>query len=209
MKFPALAAIVLFASSLMAQTQPQAQNITLTLSTFHSNSTFAGLFSFSNGSDVFLNVSRGNTNGTVETFLSFDSFSFNGNGFTDIFGFGEIPNDSLKGDNTRHISLNVDTSQLPNFNATSCTFSFITFTETCQTVPNSLVQVDWQQDGNFSTREVSDRDDTFFQFTRHAHTDSDSASAQANGSAFGIPISNGFGNTGINRDTTITLFKNH
>ncbi len=195
MKLFALAASLLVAASMMAQAPEPV----------HSSGAFASLSAFNNGSDLFLNVTRSDNNNTETTFLNFDVFTFTPDSFTDTFAFGQVPNDSLKGDNTKHLSLNVDTSQVPSFQTTTCTFSFNTFTFTCQPGPFGAVQIEFQQDGNFVNRTVSDTHSTFFQFDVHTQQNSDSASAFANGSVLGVAVGNGFSNIGTHRDTTITL----
>lgn len=197
--------LCVFVVSLLAAVSMMAQSPAAQVQTIHSSGAFANLSAFANGSDLFLNVNRSDNNGQRTTFLNFDIFSFSNNSFSDTFGFGQIPNDSLVGDSTKRVSLNVDTRQLSSFQTVTCTFDFTTFTESCQPGPFGVIQLDFQQDGAFSTRTISDNDTKFFQFEFRNQQNSDSASASANGSVVGIPITNGFGNIGTNRDTTITL----
>jgi hypothetical protein len=204
MKLFTFAACLLMAASMMAQGAAG-----IKVDPVHSSGAFASVFTFTNNSDINLNVTRSDNNGSTTTFLNFDVFTFTADGFTDIFAFGQVPNDSLKGDNTKHLSLNVDTSQTPSFQITTCTFSFATFTFTCQPGQGGVVQLEFQQDGNFSNRTISDQHSTFFQVDIHNHVNSDSASAFANGSVLGIPVNNGFSSIGTNHDTTITLTSTH
>lgn len=197
-----LTASLLMAGSLMAQSLRTPDPV-------HSSGAFANTFTFANGSDVFLNVTRADTNNVKSTFLNFDVFSFTSDGFTDTFASGQIPDDSFKGDNTKHMSLNVDTSQVASFQTSTCTFSFVTFTFTCQPGPFGVIQLDFQQDGDFTARTISDSTFTFFQFSERTHQDSDSASAGVNGSVLGLAVNSGFGNIGTNRDTSISFSSNH
>jgi len=213
MKYRIFAVVVLFASSLMAQSNPtppaSAQGSGGPIFSFHSRGTFAQFFSFQNNSDVFLSVSRnGEAGQQASTFLNFSSFTFNSDGFTDTFAFGQIPNESLRSGGDKRVSLNVDLSQVSSFQITTCTFNFTNFTFNCQPGPFGVVQVDWVQDGNFSTHLLSNERQQFFQFTIHTQQDSDSSSASVSGSVTGIPVNNGFGNIGVHHDTQMEFFKN-
>lgn len=203
MKLLTFVALLLLAASMMAQSTSAPQ-------VFHSSGAFAGLGTVVNGTNINLQVTRTDNPNSDTTLLRFDVFSSDSSGFTDTFGLGLIPNNSLAGDNTNHLSLNIDTSQLSNFQTITCTSSFVTFITTCQ--PGSIagvIQLDFQQDGSFSTRTISDTKQVFSQFSEQSHQNSDSASAVVNGSVFGIPVSNGPGSTGTNRDSTITLTSNN
>lgn len=202
MKLFALAAVLFISASMMAQSASAPQ-------VFHSSAAFAGLGTVANGSNINLQVTRSDSPNSDTTMLRFDIFSSSSDLFTDTFGVGFIPNSSLTGDNTKHLNLNVDTSQLSSFQTTTCTFSFITFVSACQPGPVGLIQLDFQQDGSFSQRVMSDTQSVFFQVTVRSHQDSDSASAIANGSVFGIPVTNGSSSTGTNRDSTITITSNN
>src|SRR5690349_17656185 len=196
MKLCVFAVCLLAAVSMMAQAVPATQ-----VQSFHSSGAFASLFTFANGSDLFLTVGRSDNNGQRATFLTYSSFTFTNDGFIDTFASGQIPNNSLVGDSTKRVSLNVDTRQVSSFQSTTCTFSFTNFTERCQPGPLGVIQLDFQQDGAFSTRTISDNDTQFFQFELRNQQNADSASATANGSVVDIPITNGFSNIGTNRDT--------
>ncbi|HEY6967901.1 MAG TPA: hypothetical protein VJA94_01755 [Candidatus Angelobacter sp.] len=204
MKLLPLSACLLLAVCMVGQSSSKPQIITL-----HSSSVSIDLFAFSNSKDIFMNVVRTDNPGGNGTFLSFDIHSFSNDIVTDTFGSGQIPNLSLTGDNTKHLSLSVDTSQLSSFQTTSCTLNSVTSTQTCQPGPVGLIQLDFQQDGAFSVRNISDSMLTFFQFTEHDQRNSDAASAFANGSLLGIPVSNGSSEIDLNRDTAITITSNH
>ena len=212
MIFRICAVVVLLASSLMAQSnaaQPAAAQANGPVFSFHSRGTLADFFSFQNGTDITLSVNRnGEAGEQAATFLNFSTFSFNGNGFTDVFGFGQIPNEALRGGGDKHVSLSVDTSQISSFQTITCTFDFINFISSCQPGPLGLVQIDWEQDGNSSLHQVSETRQTFFQFTIHSQLNSDSSSAPANGSLLGIPVSNGFGFVGVHHNSTVEISKN-
>ena len=201
MKLSAFAVVLLFVSSMLGQSRPAP-----IINTFHSNSTFADASSLGSGSQVFLHTSRSSSpGGTTATFLSFDTFTTTADGFTDTFAFGQIPSDSLRGDSSKHISLSVDTSQVDSFFTSTCTCSFSTFNVTCQSGPFGLVQLDWQQNGQFSASTVSDNKFAFFQFTQRTQVNADGNSADVTGSVLGIPVSNGQGGVGVNHDSTVTI----
>ena len=212
MTFRVFAVVVLFASLLMAQNDNASQSAAQTngpVFSFHSRGTLADFFSFQNGTDISLSVNRNGEGGQqAATFLNFSTFTFNQNGFTDIFGFGQVPNEALHGGGDKHVSLSVDTSQVNSFQTITCTFDFINFISSCQPGPFGLVQIDWEQDGNSTLHQVSETRQTFFQFTIHSQVNSESASAPANGSVLGIPVSNGFGNVGVHHNSTVEIFKN-
>ncbi len=199
MKLSVFVACLLVAASMMAQAP----------NSIHSSGAFANVFAFASGSDIFLNVTRSDNNGVTRTFLNLDIFSFSPDGFTDTFAFGQIPNDSLKGDNSRQLNLNLDTSQMTSFGISTCTFSFSTETGSCGPGPTGVIQLEFQQDGNITVRTVSDASATFFQSDVHTQQNSDSASALVNGAILGIPLINISSNIGTNHDTTITLTPTH
>lgn len=204
MKLLILSACLLLTVSMMGQSSSPPQIITV-----HSSSTSANLLTFSNSTDITLGVLRSDNPSGNGTFLVFDLFTFSDNVLTDTFGSGQIPNQDLTGDNTKHLSLSVDTSQLSSFQTTMCTLNFVTSTQTCQPGPVGLIQLEFQQDSAFVVDNISNTRATFFQFTEHDQRNSQAASAFANGSILGLPVSNGHGEVDINRDTTVILTLNH
>lgn len=202
MKFSLLVAVLFFSTLLLGQGDPN--------STFHADGIFAGLFVSNNGASMFLNVTRGNElTGEQSTFLFYDSFTPTPDGFISTFGSGLIPSDSFTGGSPARLALNVDTSQVPSFTATTCTFSLTNFTSTCTGGPEGLINVEWKQDGNFSFHSVATTQQSFFQATMQFHGESDQGSATVNGSLLGVPLNNAMGSTGTNRSATISVFKNN
>ncbi len=163
---------------------------------------------FSSGESVFLQVSRGTDffTGEPTTFIFFFSFADNPNGFTDTFGVGTIPNDSITGNDPAHVVLDVDLSQLNTVSGSSCTFNFVDFTETCQPLPLGVVHLEWRQTRSFSLHTVSDQQQTFSNFSLNIHQNSDTASAAVTGSFLGLEISDGGGQVGINHNSELELF---
>lgn len=204
MKLLTLSACLLLTVSMMGQSSSPPRTITI-----HSSSASANVLTFSGSTDITLGVLRSDNPSGNGTFLVFDLFSFSDNVVTDTFGSGQIPNQDLTGDNTKHLSLSVDTSQLSSFQTTTCNLNTVTNTQTCQPAPGGLVQLEFQQDGAFLVHNISNTLATFFQFTEHDQRNSLAASASANGSVLGLPVSNGHSEIDINRDTTIILTLNH
>ncbi len=194
LKLLVLAASMLMTVSMMAQKT----------SSTHSSGAFADVSAFTNNSNVFADVTRTDDSNGNNVFLFLDIFSFTNDGFTDTFFFGTLPPDALEGDNTKHLSVNVSADQVAALQITTCTFSFTTFTDTCQPATGAI-QLDFQQNGAFSNRTISDTTSTFSQVSFRNHQDSDSASAVASGSVLGLTITNGFADVGTNRDTTLTF----
>src|SRR5947209_13684044 len=175
MKFPVVAVVVLLASSLMAQSSAPSATGNGPVFSFHFKGTFAQFSSFQSGSFASLNAGRSSEAGQqITTSLNFNTFSSNSDGFTETFAFGLIPNDALRGGSDKHVSLSVDTSQLASFETSTCTFSFSTFLFECQPGPFGLVQIDWDQNGNFTRSTISDVKETFLQGRFHTHENSDS-----------------------------------
>ena len=198
MKTMILAAAVLFTSLTM-----RAQTNT---SVVHQDGLFAQALAFTGGTSIDLNVSRGtDASGQAETFLFFDTFQQTSDGIIDTFASGQIPDGSLQGDDPAHVVLDVETSQLTNFISTTCTFSFVTFTETCGPSPVGLIHVEWRQVRATTTHTSLDMQQTFFQFRTSTHQVSDSASAALSGSFFGLDPSDGGGEVGVNHGSTIEI----
>jgi hypothetical protein len=178
--------------------------------TFHSNGAFAQTFSFTNGTDLFLQVNRGTDfTGSPATFLFYDSFTFSSDSFIDTFASGTIPNDAFTGGDPAHLVLNVDTTQVNTFFVETCTFSFTNFTFTCAPGALGVIQLEWQQNRAFSSHTTSDTQTTFAQAMAQQHIDADSASADVSGSFLGLPVSNTFAEAGASHNSTIQLVRTH
>lgn len=200
MKCRLVFSILFFSSLLVAQTTTPA-------TVFHSNGAFADLVSFTDGTEILVQVTRGTDSaGNPATFLLYDTFVTTSDGFTDTFSSGIIPDDSFQGGDPAHLSLNVDTSLVSEFSSSSCTFSFTDFSFVCVPGPLGLIQIDWQQDHTFTSHTVSNVQQTFAQFMSQQHTVSDSASATASGSFLGTMIQ-GSGQAGVNHNSLLQIFK--
>ncbi len=198
MKSIVVASTLFFSTLLMAQGNSPFM--------FHTNGAFAQASSTAGQAGVFVQVNRGTDfAGTVGTVLSFDSFSFTPDGFTDTFGFGLIPDNAFVGDNPAHLVLDVDTSQLANFVVQTCTFSFVT--SGCGPGPLGVIHIEWQQNGISANHVITDTQTTFPQAQMQQHTEADSASANAIGSFLGLPLSNNLASAGVSHNSTLEIFK--
>jgi hypothetical protein len=202
MKSKVFSALLLLSSlSLMAQDNT---NIVQ-----HQNGLFATVSAIAMDGEtrVFLNASRGTDplTGQPSTLVFFDTFVETGDGFTDTFGSGTIPNDAITGDDPAHLVLDVDTSQVTTLTVTSCTFSFSTFTQSCGTTPAGTIHLEWQQTKIFNAHTSSDSQQTFSQVRINSHQVSDSASADVTGSLLGLNINTGDGSAGVNHNSVVTI----
>lgn len=181
--------------------------------TFNAKDEFAQTDFEVNGMEADVFLFRGpNGSGGSQTFLDFGTFRENPDGsFTFSDGHGIIPNEAFKADSLQHFSLNVDTSQVAGFQATTCTVSFFPFRETCVNgSPEGPIQVDWQQNQASSTRSIEHLTSTFGSFTRKLNFDEDVSSADATGTFFGGAFSDfGFARIGKAHDSSITITRNN
>jgi hypothetical protein len=202
-RFSIVATVVLFCSLAFGQADPGANVV-------HANGLFAFANTFANGTSTFLSVSRGTgPSGEPATFLFLSMFTLTPDGLITTFSAGFVPNETLRGDNPAHIQLTVDTSQVPGFPSSTCTFVFFpNFTETCTDGPLGVIDLEWKQNGSFSTHSVSTTQVTFPLATIQSHGESDTASGTVNGSILGSPVVNVGANSGVNHNITLTVTKN-
>jgi hypothetical protein len=177
--------------------------------TFHAKQEDAQVNFDVNGveTDLFLFRGPGGPSGS-QTFLDYASFTENPDGsatFTD--GHGVIPNEAFTANTLQHFSLNVDTSQVSGFQATSCTVSFSpAFTETCIDAPRGIIQIDWQANGGSSTHDIRHFTSTSGPFMRKFDIDGDDSTADATGTFLGSSFTDlGRARIGKARDSTVTI----
>jgi hypothetical protein len=159
-----------------------------------------------------LDVSRGTVepgNGP-QVFILYQSFlSLPDASFSTTIGSGSLPSDAFQGDSAAHLMLNVDTSQVTSFTATTCIFTFFPeFTETCAPGALGVIQLDWIQSHNSTTHSVVSQTQVFNQARIETHQNSDTASAVVTGSILGTSVNAG-GTTGVNHASTLELFRFH
>jgi len=202
MKSKVLSALLLLSSlSLMAQDNT---NIVQ-----HQHGLFATVSAIAADGEtrVSLNVSRGSDplTGQPSTLVFFDTFVETDDGFTDTFGSGTVPDNTITGDDPAHLVLDIDTSQVTTLTITSCTFSFATFTQSCGSPAASTIHLEWRQTKTFNAHISSDSQQTFSQVRINSHQVSDTASANVTGSLLGLDINTGDGSAGVNHNSVVTI----
>jgi hypothetical protein len=176
---------------------------------FHADGTSGLTVGSSDNTSIVLNVNRGGSGTTKQTFLSFNLFTSAPNSLTNTFGNGTIPNTDLTGDSTGHLRLGTDTSTNTNFTITSCTFDLTTFINTCSNISGGPIGVTWTKTQGFTAHSTSTQVLRFAQFTQHSVGESESSFALASGSVLDNTLPSGsFGEIGVNHNTTITITRN-
>ena len=121
--------------------------------TYHSNGAVASIDSFSNGNTFgSLSVTRNGVGPSAQTnmFLSFTIFDENFNVVTSSFGFGTIPGNSLQGDGTGAMALDLDLSKAPDY--TLCTFT--NAGTICASPGQGTINLSWRRLNLFSSHSV-------------------------------------------------------
>jgi len=182
--------------------------------TFHGNDAFAQSHFVANGApvDLFIFSSKDQSTGATTIFLDYGSFVENPDGSaTSTSGFGMIPSSAFTANNLQHFTLDVDTSQVPGFRATTCIFGGPpTFGITCTDgSPLGLIQVEWQPNGFSSDKMIQHLAFASTPFTRKLDFDQDDSSADATGTYLGAAFTDlGRASMGKARDSSITITRN-
>lgn len=157
-----------------------------------------------------LQVSRSSTNSATSTNLLLISLvfaaDFSSATLTEVVGV--IPNSAFSGDNTKHLTLSLDTSTLdPTLTFTeSCNldFSQVDPVFTCGPLPPGTIQVDFQENDIQTNRLLAlEQFLTVGPATTHIHQRSDSGSATAQGTVLGTPLSSSNAAAGVNHMSTL------
>lgn len=194
-------------------------SIALTAQTQHLKFTNDGAFASVSGSDSLssfsLQVSRGSANGSTTTNVVLFSLAFSADltSATILEIVGPIPNSSFKGDNTKNLTLSLDSSTLdPSVTVVeSCSidFSQVDPIFVCGTLPPGTVNLSFQENDLQRDRVLADeRFSTFGPITVHSHQRSDSGSATVQGTIFGTSISSANASVGVNHMSTIDYIRN-
>lgn len=193
--------VLLLATSTLAFAESNAPKISTRMSGAFADSTFT-----ISGHNVNLAVS---TIGGQEQMLLNYNYSFRSpdGSFTFAFGFGYIPNDMVTINNANVANLNVDTSQVAGFTATTCT-SFPGSPATCTSGPLGVIQINWHQDEVTSNRTVSEDWKTFPGGRLHTSANSDTSSASVTGSFLGSDFYSDSGDIGTNNNSLFEMFDN-
>jgi hypothetical protein len=181
---------------------------------FTQDAEFASLAQNINATSNFtLTVSRNAASGTTTSasinYLEFD-FAADFSSFTFVQIVGAIPTSAFTGQTTNDLVLNFNTSQLDPTTSISqsCTFSFVTFIETCGAAPTGLLSVEWKGNNVVSSEVAIIREDTMGGFTTKLHQHSDNSTASATGSVFGVAVNPSSAQVGVNHSSTLELIKN-
>jgi hypothetical protein len=181
---------------------------------FTQNAEFASLSQNPGPNSSFqLQVSRNAATGTTTSasinYLEFD-FAADFSSFTFIQIVGAIPASTFTGQTTNDLVLNFNTSQLDSMNSISqsCTFSFVTFTQTCGPAPSGAINVEWKGNSVVSSEVITIREDTMGPITTKLHQRSDSSSASASGSVFGVTVNPAAAQVGVNHSSTLEVTRN-
>jgi len=192
--------LVLLSLSTLAFAQDSAPVISTRMTGTFADDTFS-----INGNVAHISVSQ-DTNG--QTLLIYNyAFSSPDGSSTFMFGGGYIPNDAATLNNANVAKLNVDTSQVPGFMATSCTH-FPGQSQTCTPGPFGEIQIDWQQDGVMSNRTLSQNWKTFPGARLHTQLNNDLNSAHVTGSFLGNTFISDLGNIGKTTNSLFEIFQN-
>ncbi len=199
------AAVVFLPLALTAQTQ----HFKLT-----NDGAFASVSESTSLSSFNLQVSRGSNNGVTSTNLLLISLvfapDFSSATLSEVVG--TIPNSDFSGDNTKHLSLSLDTSTLdPTITFTeTCTldFSQVDPVFTCGPLTPGTIQVDFVENDIQSNRLLAlEQFTTTGPVTIHTHQRADSGSASAQGTVLGVPLSSSNATAGINHLSTLEFIR--
>jgi hypothetical protein len=122
------------------------------------------------------------------------------------FGGGYIPNDAFTINNGNVASLNVDTSQVAGFFASSCVST--SSGPTCSSGPFGVMQMDWHKDGDMTDRSKSEDWKTFPGARLHTQLTTTLDSASFTGSFLGNSFTSDLGDIGTNTNSLFEIFQN-
>ncbi|HXZ28946.1 MAG TPA: hypothetical protein VEG08_13215 [Terriglobales bacterium] len=195
--------MVLLPAALVAQTQHLK---------FKQDGEFASLNESTGPNSSFnLQVSRTSSTGSgasatlsyLATSLAPDFSSFS---FDQIVG--DIPASSFTGQNTQHLVLAFDTSQLDPATSfsQSCTVDLNTFTEVCGPGPQGQINLEFRENGAQRTQILAlEQVTTLGPTTTRNHQKSDNSSANAQGTVFGAPVVGSNATVGVNHSSTLEM----
>jgi hypothetical protein len=155
------------------------------------------------------NAATGSTTSGSLSYLEFD-FAPDFSSFTFVQIIGAIPTTAFTGQTTNDLVLNFNTSQLDPTTSISqsCTFSFVTFTQTCGPAPTGLLSVEWKGNTVISSEVATIREDTMGLTTTKVHQHSDNSTANATGTVFGVTVNPSGAQVGVNHSSTLEVTKN-
>lgn len=201
-----MAAVVLLPLALAAQT---------THFKFTNDGAFASISDSTDLTTINVQVSRGSTAGATSTNLLLTSLTFSADfsSATLVEIVGTIPNSAFSGDNTRSLTLNLDTSTLdPTATfSESCTLDFtqVDPSFTCTALPPGTIRLSFQENDIQRSRILA-----FEQFvttgpaTIHSHQRADTGTASVQGTVLGTAVSSANAQVGVNRLSTLEFTRN-
>jgi hypothetical protein len=166
-----------------------------------------GAFAQSNFTNISLSVYTGDESYNGQNFLIYSTFQENPDG-SYSFGSGDgfIPNSAFIANNVEQMSLNVDTSQVSGFNASTCVVQFEpSYTYTCTAGPYGVIQVNWQANGNSSSSTKSNFQGTEGPYSIHTIDDSDYSSANATGTFLGTSVTDYGSEIGTSHGSQVSI----
>jgi len=114
-----------------------------------------------------------------------------------------LPNDAFMGGAPSLLLLDIDTSQIPSYFHIECTFTSTDFT--CTTGPLGQIRLEWRQNGLFRSMWSQTNSSLSLNLPLTVNQNADVASATTTGAFIGLSIENGFGQAGINHNSTLNL----
>lgn len=196
--------LALAVSILTAQGTSHAQSTT----TYNASGAYAESSFVVNNSFVDLFVARGCPAApcaapTPGTFIVWFAFTNNPDGsFSFTEGDGTIPDSAFQANTLIHMSLNVDTSQVPGFSTITCAdFS------SCTSGPFGPMQATWQPTDVNSTTNKESTTTAIGPFTQSVQNDSKYSSAFGTGSFLGSAFSSTNSRMGTNKSHSRSITK--
>jgi len=163
-----------------------------------------------NGNNCTIYGLNANTSGTfgAQYFFMYDVVTTNSSGENVIYnGFGQIPANSVSQVGPSQVTVNVDTSQVPGFVNSVCTFDPVTGNGSCASGPGGAINVSWQKTTVFTRSSSGTTRGTFApNLIVNLNASSTISSASSSGTILGFNvISGGDGDIGSGHDGEITI----
>src|SRR5262245_21166207 len=199
--------IVFFALTLSAQTQHLK---------FKQDGEFATLnMSTDPLVSVDLSVSRNSVSGSpASATINYTSITVAPDNSSESFViiFGQIPASALTGQNTQHLTLDFDVSQLDPSTSfvESCSVDLINFTVDCSLPPpTGGIHLDFQENGAQRTQILAlEQVTTTGPVTIRTHQKSDNSTANVTGTVFGTAVTGATATVGVNHSSTLEMISN-
>jgi hypothetical protein len=165
-------------------------------------------------SQISLTVSRNfSTTAGASASLNYSAFTVTADFTSETFVqiVGEIPASAFTGQNTKHLVLDFDTSQLdPSTSFTqNCTVDLNLLIQVCGPAPTGLIHLEFEENGLQRTRVLDFNEEIINgSTTTRIHQKSDNGSANVQGSLFNVPVSSASATVGMNKESSLEVIKN-